>query len=289
MKKINTVRFLLLAGFLAACTTREIPSGNDYRLFKSTPIWELAQAVEEQNVESVRSLVIDRKLDLNYREPQFGSTLLMLTILNNQPASFKTLLELGADVNIRDSFDGSSAIILAADAESGNEEMFILSLLEKGADANDVERGPRKEGNRTRLTPLLAACQDVHDNSKTMRKVELLVDAGADVKYENEFGTTPLKVAATFDHYDVVLYLLEKGADMNTVFTDYNGKNKYMWDELRVTLYPLNSLKHKEKMKVIKYLSNHGIDYGSIPVPDDVVEQAKKRYPNNWKEYLEKY
>ncbi len=287
-------RFILIAGIFFSCVAchsnqTDNYNGTDYRLFKNTPIWELAQAVQEQNTESIKKLVTEQKQDLNYQEPKYGSTLLMLTIINDHLRSFETLLQLGANVNLHDSYSGTSALIIAADSDNSDAETFIRLLIQHGADPNDVEPGPRREGNTTRFSPLLAACEDVSNSVNTLEKVKILVDAGANVNYRNEFGASALKTAAVFDHYDVVLYLLEKGAEINTVFYVYNGQETYLWQQLRLSLFPIESEKYQQKMKVVRFLEEHDIDYRSIPIPESAIEQAKQLYPSNWQNYLDSY
>jgi len=288
------IRFLLIVGIFFSCgsgdgSQEDDFSGTDYRLFKRTPIWELAKAVQEQNTNMINKLIVDKKQDLNYQEPKYGSTLLMLTILNNHFRSFETLLELGADINIYDSYNGSSAVIYAADVDEIAGVNFLNSLIQKGANPNDVQDGPRRKGNNSRLSALLAACQDVTDSSNPMANVKILVDAGGNVNYRNEFGASALREAAVFYHYDVVLYLLEKGAEINTIFYVHNGRKKFLWDQLRVSLFPIESDKYEQKMKVVEYLLKQGIDYRKLPIPEYAIEQAKKMYPNTWEDYLKKY
>lgn len=62
--------------------------GNDYRLFKNTPVWELAQAVQNDNIKKIKEIVSKQDINLDYQEPRFGSTLLMLSIMNEQFKSF---------------------------------------------------------------------------------------------------------------------------------------------------------------------------------------------------------
>ena len=51
----------------------------------------------------------------------------------------------------------------------------------------------------------------------------------------------------------------------------------------------LNSKKHKEKLEMIKFLKQKGIDYNAVPIPDFVLEKIKRDYPKNWEEYIEQY
>lgn len=118
-------------------------NGNDYRLFQETPIWNLAKAVQDENVEEIKRIVKKDSVDVNYQESKFGHTLLILTIKNQHLNSCKTLLELGADPNKHDTYDGSSAIIDAAAINSieGVDVKFLKLLLEHGGNPNDEETG----------------------------------------------------------------------------------------------------------------------------------------------------
>jgi hypothetical protein len=290
--KIFSMKLVMLSLFLlVSCNlTNANYSATDYRLFEATPIWKLAKAVQAQEVEEIRRLIITDKYDMNFQEPKFGLTLLMLTIVNKHFISFETLLKLKADINIHDSYDGSSAIIDAADLDNINDEWKYLKLLiQKGANPNDEEVGPRQKGNTTRKFALLVACKDITEGSKPLEKVKLLIEAGADVNHRNEYGATALEEAAVFDHYDVVLYLLENGADVHTIFEEYKGKKQYLVDHLRTSLFPFKSIKYEDKMKVVSFLLDQGVDYRRVPIPDYAIQQAKKLYPQTWREYLDHY
>ena len=131
-------------------------TGGDYRLFQNTPAWELAKAVEDGNTNKIDKIVSENPELINYQESKYGETLLMLTIMNQQLKSFKALLKNGADVNIHDTFDGTSPLIEACSYKFYNIT-FAKTLIEYGADVNDVETGERRKDNGTRLTPLIAA------------------------------------------------------------------------------------------------------------------------------------
>ena len=191
--------------------------GRDYRLFQDTPAWELAKAVQDGNEKKINDIV-DKKPELiNYQEPKFGNTLLMLTVCNQQMKSFKILLDKDADVNIHDTCDGTSALIDACGLIA-SDIMFIIfnqfdnrfaeMLIEHGANVNDIETGERRQGNSTRYTPLMMASEECN-----ITLVKLLISKGANVNYQNEFDQSALSKCVMLGKYEVALYLLQNGAD----------------------------------------------------------------------------
>ena len=297
--------YIALVVFFISCSSRDTPVdknnllGDDYRLFQDTPVWTLAKAVQDEDTVKIKNTVHQEKIDIDYQEPIFGETLLILTVRNQHYNSCKVLLELGANPNKHDNYNGVSAMIEAANIENhknyqDDNTRFLRLLLRYGGNPNDEETGERQEGNTTRRTPLLAACKDVNEFVSPIEKVKLLVEAGANVNCKDEFNGFPIKMALMLEHYDVVLYLLQKGADYNKMLFDRSdfskgGKKIYMSDLLREHLQPLESEKYKQKMLVVDFLKQKGIDYRKIPIPDFVVKETKEMYPDSWKEYLEKY
>lgn len=287
MRKI----FFLVAiiSVLFSCNNRETLVnksellGDDYRLFQNTPAWELAKAVEDENEDKINELINkDRKL-LDYQEPVFGSTLLMLTIKNQQYKSFEILLKNKANTRIHDTYEGSSALIEACISKHYDVK-FAKLLLEYGANVNDVQIDIDKEG-KTR-TPLMLA-------SKTGKTdlVELLIKKGADLNYQNKSKQSALSESIMVNEYEIVFLLLKNGADYNLPI-DYNkeqNKTYYLVDELRFHLIDLDTEEYEYKMKIVDFLKSKGIDYKSVPIPEYIKKKAQENYPNNWKEYLEKY
>jgi uncharacterized protein len=270
--------------------------GNDYRLFQGTPVWNLAKAVQDEDTDKIKKIVNEEKVNIDYQEAKFGETLLMVTMRNKQYNSCKTLLELGADPNKHDTCNGSTAMIEAAGVQRyrGDNTQFLKLMLAHGGNPNEEETGKRREGNTTRENPLLVACSDVDQSVSPLGKVKVLVKAGANVNYKNEFNNFPFREALILDHYDVVLYLLQNGANYNEMLFDRaafeaGGKKVYIADLLRECLLPLDSKEYQQKMQIVDFLKQHGIDYRKVPIPDFVVKEAKETYPNNWQEYLEKY
>lgn len=297
------IRHLIISLFflITSCTSREQTVdinkllGNDYRLFQDTPAWTLAKAVEDEDETLIKKIVNEKQVDVDFKEKRFGQTLLMLAVTNQQYNSCKTLLELGADPNKYDSYDGSNAMIEAAQVSNitGDNTKFLRLLLQFKGNPDFVEVGPRRKGNSTRNSVLISAVK-INEIQSSLGMVKLLVEAGADGNYRNEFGQTALKQAIILDVYDVALYLLQKGADYNEEIVDRgkystDGKKIYLVDMLREFTPELNSIKHKQKLAIIDFLKQNGIDYKAVPIPGFVLEKIKKDHSKNWKEYIEQY
>lgn len=231
--------------------------GYDYRLFQETPVWELAKAVWDEDVDEIEHIVMEEKADINYPEPRFGQTLLMLTIQNNDFKSFQKLLELKANPNLYDESDGRSAIIIASGFNGFNNDgvRFLKLLLKYGANPNDLEIGKRRKGSYQRLSPLLAA------SSESLEKVEILIQYGAKINFKNEFGSTALHEAVTNRKYDIVLYLMKNGADYESPLFNRNGQDIYIVDLLKDDNVPLVEEKLEQKEKVIEFLKSKGLKY----------------------------
>lgn len=246
---------------LSACHSREEKVnkstllGNDYRLFQGTPLWELAKAAQDQNSEKIADIIKNTGLNIDYQEARFGKTVLMLTVINNDYTSSKILLQMGASPNKHDNYNGSSAIIKAAGNQDGD---YLKLMLVHGGNPNDVETGIRRKGNTLRNTPLLAAC------TQSLSNVKLLVKAGANINYTNEFGTTPLNYSLMLEKFDIALYLLQNGADFGKpiLIRKQIENNKYLPNKRVYIVDFLDEMKQKgidgERINEIsKFIKQH--------------------------------
>ena len=286
----NIIAFLLIIFLFINCNNRETKIqnllGDDYRLFKNTAAWKLAKAVEDGDVSKIKEEIAQKKIKIDYQEPKFGNTLLMLAISNSQYNSVKTLLELGANPNLTDLYRGESAVICAA---KNDDPKYLELVLNYNGNPNAIENAPFKKHDEVRQTALLAAINLLDSNS--FKKAKLLVEAGANVNYRN-FGHTdlPLSEAITSEKMDVVLYLLENGADSNLMMYEMVDKHKvYILEALRKSVLDLKSEQYKNKLKVIKFLKAKGLDYSKEPIPDYILKKIKNKYPKNWEDYIKKY
>lgn len=265
----------------------------DYRLFQNTPAWNLAKAVQDENEDEINKILLKNQKLINYKDPKYGNTLLTLTIINQQMKPFQSLLKNKADINIHNTYDGTSPLIQSCMFKTYNSE-FAKILIENGANINDVEVGKRREGNSTRFTPLIAASRE-----GKMDLVQLLIKNGADINYENEFHQSALSSCVMQDRYDIAIFLLKSGANYERpVFyrpsdsADYNpneDKPMNLVDVLREDFFELDSQEYKNKMEIVSFLKDKGVDYSKAPIPDYINKKAIEKYPSNWQDYLKKY
>lgn len=263
--------------------------GNDYRLFQGTPAWPLAKAVQVGDTSLIRKEVEEHKVKPDYQESQFGKTLLMVATINSHYNSVKALLESGADPNLKDKYRGSSAM---TDAAGNNDPKYLKLLLTHKGDPNALEDAPVKEGDLARETALNKAINPLDENG--LQKVKLLVEAGADINYSNEgkpaYTKLPIADALTADKMDIVLYLLKNGADYKKgMYRTVDDQEVYILEALRNSIFDLNSPAYQKKLEVIAFLKSKGLDYYKEPIPDYILKEIKKKYPENWEECIRKY
>lgn len=150
----------------------------------------------------------------------------------------------------------------------------------------------------TRCTALGAAISVDCCGNYDFEKVRILVEAGADVNLRTEdFPVGVIESALVIDRMDIALYLLKHGADYKWRLEEYDGEgNPYYEDilyKLRQSVFRLDSQQYKDKLKVIKFLKDRGLDYWKSPIPEYVIDDIKKQIkPKNNAElqyYLKRY
>lgn len=262
----------------------------DYRIFKNTEAWELAKAARDENIEKIKTEL--SKIPIDYKDSVYGHTVLMCAVLNNNMKSVKTLLELGADPNLFSDtvcHSGENSVLMACEYDVISIDI-LDELLKHGGNPNSHCLGKVKNNlgiyEKDSTSALGFAC----GQSNSIKKVQLLVDYGADIN-RIYFGNCPepLYFSLIFD-METTLYLLENGSVFNCNFeSDPTKPEKDINWKLRRHLFPLDSDEYKAKMKVVEFLKSHGIDYFKSEIPDISLEEIKIKYPNNWEYYAEHY
>jgi ankyrin repeat protein len=159
-----------------------------------------------------------------------GETALMTAARASNAEAVKALLSHGAAVNARESTSQQTALMWAA---AGGDVATIRALIDGGAniharsserDAKDVKGGSIANGyvgdfkHPAELTPLLFAVRNGHIDA-----VKALVEAGANVNDASSDGTSALLIAAINAHWELGIYLLDRGADPNSAASGWSA------------------------------------------------------------------
>ncbi|MBP6510011.1 MAG: ankyrin repeat domain-containing protein [Candidatus Kapabacteria bacterium] len=260
--------------------------GNDVRLFQGTPAWDLAKAIEDEDNALIRSIVATDPTILRVTEPVYGSAPLRLATSMFKLRSLVALLKLDTNINARDSFYGET-ILIGACGDPDVPLQIVQTLVNAGCNVNDHAIGGRHPEYELRYTPLTVAADRGRADI-----VNLLLDHGARVNDTTNNGTSALTHAINSYHYGLAKSLIERGADyIRPLQRDWvSERPEYILETMRGSFHiQIGSKKHIEKMKLVAYLQKKGLDYDKEPIPEYIVEKAKKMYPATWREFLKQY
>lgn len=138
MKKLISI--CLIAVLLSGChSSNKRLTGYNIKLWKGTPAWKLAKAIQSNDTSKVNYILEKDKLSIDYREPTYGESLLHWALLNNEISTVRYLLSKGANPNLHDYFNGESPITQSCDY--GVDIEILRLLLEYGGNPNDHRPG----------------------------------------------------------------------------------------------------------------------------------------------------
>jgi len=310
MKKITSLAVCLILCFaFTACTNNQNKGSDgkegypitDIRIFKGTPAWELAKAIESQKIDKIEEIVKDKLDVLNYQDSEYGATLLLWSIGMEKYESAEMLLKCGADPDIAAIQDGETPLFLASgyswvDNVAKKDSKYVKLLLEYGADPDTSYIGysnPEYKGAIEKGTTAL-----MNSIGTGIEKTKALVEAGADinVKCKSE-STAAISALRHSQNPEYAHYLIaEKKAIINESYYssivlkgDDPNKEFYAVDILRKWVFELGSEKHKMKMEIVEEFERQGVDYWGTAIPDRTLKKIKKLYPDTWEEVILKY
>ncbi len=193
-----------------------IKAGADVRWRNKWGNTPLMEALRLNNKTGVLKALIETGSDINEKDNE-GDTALIKAVKNRNIEIIKLLVEKGAKVNALNK-EGMNALMAAKsmdDNESGYGSRYqnryedgvkgemVRLLTEAGAKVEFKD----KEGGRKML--LQAIC----DGSTA--EVENIIKAGISINDTVENETTPLMKAVIADNFDMVEFIVKKGADIN--------------------------------------------------------------------------
>jgi len=159
------------------------------------------------------TLLLDRRADVNAKDPVRAQTALMWAVTENHPDIVKLLVARGAQVNGQTTVVTPRGEYVAARAGGASGQGIIRQ-----------RALPTKDGG---MSPLLFA---VRDGNVTMTR--LLLELGADINQASGNHTSPLMIALLNGQVALATELLEKGANPNLA-DDYQRGALFAAIELR--------------------------------------------------------
>jgi ankyrin repeat protein len=197
----------------------------------------LIYAIIDGNKE-MAELLISKGADINIQDTRMGYTPLMWALNSNKEDLAGFLIDKGADFKIK-SNDGATALILAC----GVSPEIAKNLLQKGADIH-----VRTEKGLGVFSQCITMGMMRENEKITPEFAEFLLAQGAEIDEKNTVGGykgyTPLFWATLYGETDVVKFLAEKGADVNSVAE--NGKT------------PLSVATEAGHEEIVEILKSHG-------------------------------
>jgi ankyrin repeat protein len=231
-KRVEMVKLLIAEG--ADVNREEEISGSVYTpLIQALPNAELTK------------ILIDAGADVNHRDKIHGSTPLIQASKSYKPEAVKMLMDAGADINARETVSGYTPLIYACQY---NFQDLVKYLIDEGADVNlkgqDGTTALLEVASRSQeLTEqLLSKGADLHAKKEDgsgiflqcirgvlfervpIEMAEWLLSKGAHVDESPasgpEAGGTALMLASAFNKKELVKFLIQKGANVNTKAND---------------------------------------------------------------------
>ena len=187
---------------LLSVDTKKRGHDDIYKLYqedakKYSTMTELHRCVRSDDTEKAVELVVTDGVDINV--PALCNRTPLLWATSSSSMLIKTLIDLGADVNVQRTDDKVAPLLLAA---HWNNYMAAHLLLEHGADANMQ--------NSARNSPLRGA---VVNNHETL--VRLLLENNVDTNMQDGYGDAPLHVSVRKRNFVISQLLIETGCNIN--------------------------------------------------------------------------
>jgi ankyrin repeat protein len=272
-------------------------------IFKKTIAWDLVQAVDENDISEIKSILNQNPKLVNFQDPIFGTTVLMWAVSSEKYDAAKALLDNGANPNIISKIRTTAlfeAISFAwNDTKANDDPKFVKLLLDYKADPNINYCSPKIEGQTDPIecgtSPLM------HSVSRGFEKVKLLANAGAEIDYKTKSGNTSSYQALLMEDVNSAHFLIvEKKAKITEPVYSFNfndadtidvSKPHYPVDLLLDWTFEINSSDYQKKKEIIATFKNQGIDYErrKANISNLILRKIKKMHPTDWEQYIKEY
>jgi uncharacterized protein len=197
----------------AAVIAPLVAAGAQVGALTATGATALMQAAHSGSADSVR-ILLENGADPNVKETANGQTALMFAAASDRTDVVKLLLARGADIKATSRVEDFSALTMSSEVDQNG-----VPRQAPEARAGDVP-GVTRPFNYNELIGKHGGLSALHFAARqgAIASAEALLAAGADVNQRCAGDkTTPIIVAAVNGHFDLVSFLLDKGADPNLV------------------------------------------------------------------------
>ncbi len=160
-------------------------------------------------------------------------------------SNYECFSELLNHVSVAD-IPGKRGVPLVHWAALNGDSRFLSRVLEAGADKDRLNNAD----------PAIPAPIFTAILSMSVENIETLIHAGADLNVVNSTGWSPLRYAANLNRYDMVLLLLQAGADWS--ISDKQGKTLVY--RIETGNIAETSKYYEYLVKVIDFLRGVGVD-----------------------------
>ena len=223
----------LLSIIIFSCNTKEQNNNTDKATINIDDSTDNINKTEQSNNSSINTNETEETTYYSYTDKEIISFI--------ESGDFQTIKKLieskSLDVNYNLDIDEYSKSTPLIQAIKYKQTDIINYLLENNADVNLKEE-------LTGFTPLMAS---LHDITIT----ELLIEKGADIEAKDDDGINALVYASTYNNEEMVKFLLEKGADANTVCEIEN-------EHTDIASTPLMNAAYRGNTNIINMLLENG-------------------------------
>jgi hypothetical protein len=242
------VPLVFFGATLLGCSRGPTGGGAPRDFFTDPNVISLVLASERGDVKEIDRLV-SLGTNVNARGKD-GITPLYFPMWAKNKAGFLRLLEHGANPNLQ--LTGSSGVgssVTNDSARAENDSEWLEIVLKHGGNPNLVN--PQGSGCKN-STPIFEAVR-----SRRAKNLDLLIEAGAKIDYQDACGDTAMIYAAGANYFDSVYRLLEAGADYRIRNT--NGHDVVDWI-VWSNCNPKSEL-GQWREKAVDFLKGKGVDF----------------------------
>lgn len=223
-------------------TFLDILGADDLDSVKDVRTYILLKQIENNNLENLKSLLNERKYDINHQD-ESGMTVLHHSACKNNFDAIKILIEKGINTEILDNkgntfrkylhiryMEKVESLILVQAIVDGDAEK-VDKLINEGIDLNSIS----EFGD----SALMIAAKNSSIGNIII--VDELIKKGVNLNSKNFYGDTPLIFASKNENLTVLYMLIEAGADVNE--KNNLGKTALMYVSNWVTMEDVNAIR----------------------------------------------